>query len=62
MIEADFGYSLWIDWLDWAIPLHLNYEPPNEALYIHLLFFNICIWRRTHGNGVDSSNWEMESI
>lgn len=49
-----FGYSIWIDWWDWALPLHLCLEPQNEAVYIQCLFFNICIWRRTHGNGVNS--------
>lgn len=56
------GWCFWIDWWDWAFPLHLTLEPENECLYVHLLFLNIAIWRRTHGNGVDTRTWEMEGI
>jgi hypothetical protein len=57
-----FGWCYWIDWGDWALPLHIAVEPQNEAVFIHILFLNISIWRRTNGNGTDSSNRELEDI
>jgi hypothetical protein len=45
-----YEFSWWADIFDWALPIRVDIELINQAVFIQILFLNFVIWRRKEYN------------